>query len=461
MCYNILYKQFFCSNRLQFLSEREEDIVGLRKFSFNFGRTTQEVELPEERISSIIEGRPVPAVDVEQATLEAMRHPIGCRPLQEMFGKGDKVCLVIADVTRSWNRSSEYVIHVVNELNLAGVSDEDMYIVFAQGTHREQTPEENVRVVGEEVARRIRMYQHHCRNNDELTCVGTTRFGTRVMLNKRVVEADKIVIIDGITAHLFAGYGGGRKLLLPGVAGWDTIQENHCHALADHFGDGINPKTRNGVLQDNPVNYDMLDAMEMVKPTFLVHSIINNEGKICRMVAGDPYQAWLEGTRICHDNQAVSFKARADVTFACAGGYPKDVSLYQGCKCYDPADVTTKPGGIIIAIMEASDLYEPPEYLGSFKYDSEKDMEKALRENFSIPFFVAFNLFCMTHRYTIYLVTKKENFDAIRKTNQIPCATVAEAWEKAQAQLAREGKKDYTLNLIPHCGGVIAEEPEK
>ena len=435
--------------------------MGLRKFSFNFGRITQEVELPEERISSIIEGRPVPAVDVEQATLEAMRHPIGCRPLQEMFGKGDKVCLVIADVTRSWNRSSEYVIHVVNELNLAGVPDEDMYIVFAQGTHREQTPEENVRVVGEEVARRIRMYQHHCRNNDELTCVGTTRFGTRVMLNKRVVEADKIVIIDGITAHLFAGYGGGRKLLLPGVAGWDTIQENHCHALADHFGDGINPKTRNGVLQDNPVNYDMLDAMEMVKPTFLVHSIINNEGKICRMVAGDPYQAWLEGTRICHDNQAVSFKARADVTFACAGGHPKDVSLYQGCKCYDPADVTTKPGGIIIAIMEASDLYEPPEYLGSFKYDSEKDMEKALRENFSIPFFVAFNLFCMTHRYTIYLVTKKENFDAIRKTNQIPCATVAEAWEKAQAQLARERKKDYTLNLIPHCGGVIAEEPEK
>ena len=281
------------------------------------------------------------------------------------------------------------------------------------------------------------------------------------MLNKRVVEADKIVIIDGITAHLFAGYGGGRKLLLPGVAGWDTIQENHCHALADHFGDGINPKTRNGVLHDNPVNYDMLEAMDMVRPTFLVHSIINNEGEICNIVAGDPYQAWLEGTRICHDNQAVSFKERADVTFACAGGYPKDVSLYQGCKCYDPADVTTKPGGIIIAIMEASDLYEPPEYLGSFKYDSEQEMEKDLRKNFSIPFFVAFNLFCMTHRYTIYLVTKKENFEAIRKTNQIPCATVAEAWEKAQAQLEREGKKDYTLNLIPHCGGVIAEEPGK
>lgn len=316
-------------------------------------------------------------------------------------------------------------------------------------------------MVGEEVAHRIKMFQHHCRNNDELTCVGTTRYGTKVMLNKKVVEADKIVIIDGITAHLFAGYGGGRKLILPGVAGWDTIQENHCHALADKFGAGINPKTRNGIIDDNPVNYDMLDAMDMVKPTFLVHSIINNDGKICNMVAGDPYKAWLEGTKIVHANQAVSFKERADVTFACAGGYPKDVSLYQGCKCYDPADVTTKHGGIIIAIMEASDLYEPPEYLGSFKYDNEQDMEKDLRKNFTIPFFVAFNLFCMTHRYTIYLVTKPENFEAIKKTNQIPCATVAEAWEKAKAQLAAEGKTDYTINVVPHCGGVIAEEPQK
>lgn len=435
--------------------------MALKKFTFNFGKTTQDVELPEERISSIIEGKDVPAVDVEKATLEALRHPIGCKPMQEMFHKGDKVCLVIADVTRTWNKSSEYVIHVVNELNRAGVLDEDMTILFAQGTHREQTPEEDIRVVGEEVAHRIKMFQHHCRNNDELTCVGTTRYGTKVMLNKKVVEADKIVIIDGITAHLFAGYGGGRKLILPGVAGWDTIQENHCHALADKFGAGINPKTRNGIIDDNPVNYDMLDAMDMVKPTFLVHSIINNDGKICNMVAGAPYKAWLEGTKIVHANQAVSFKERADVTFACAGGYPKDVSLYQGCKCYDPADVTTKHGGIIIAIMEASDLYEPPEYLGSFKYDNEQDMEKDLRKNFTIPFFVAFNLFCMTHRYTIYLVTKPENFEAIKKTNQIPCATVAEAWEKAKAQLAAEGKTDYTINVVPHCGGVIAEEPQK
>lgn len=129
--------------------------------------------------------------------------------------------------------------------------------------------------------------------------------------------------------------------------------------------------------------------------------------------------------------------------------------LYQGSKCYDPADVAVKDGGIIIAIMEASDIQEPPAYLNSFQYETEADMERALRHHFTIPFFVAFNLFCMTHRYTIYLVTKPENFEAIRKTNQIPVATVEEAWALAQKQLEKEGKTDYTINVMPHCAAIV------
>lgn len=128
--------------------------------------------------SDVIEGNPTPAVDVEAATLECMRHPIGSAPLAETVKPGDKVCIVCADVTRTWNHSDQFVIHIVNELNRAGIPDSDMYIVFAQGTHRAQTPEEDVRVVGEEVARRIKLYQHDSRNKDGLTLVGTTKLGT-------------------------------------------------------------------------------------------------------------------------------------------------------------------------------------------------------------------------------------------------------------------------------------------
>ena len=183
--------------------------MALKEFEFGFGQTTQKVMLPEEHISDVLEGNPTPACDVEEATLECMRHPIGSRPLQEIVRKGDKVCIVCADITRTWNHSDQFVIHIVNELNRAEIPDSDICILFAQGTHRAQTPEEDIRVVGKEVASRIKLYQHDCKNKDELVHVGDTKLGTPVWINKHAVDADKVIVVDGITTHLFAGYGGG------------------------------------------------------------------------------------------------------------------------------------------------------------------------------------------------------------------------------------------------------------
>ncbi len=426
-----------------------------KTITFGYGTGTQTVSIPEEQILDIIEGHPAPAVDMEKAVLDCLRHPTGTAPLAELVQPGDKVCFVCADITRAWNLSNQFLIYIVNELNRAGIPDSDMYVVFAQGTHRAHTPEEDIRVVGEEVARRIRLYQHDSRDKDNLVFMGHTKLDTPVWLDRRVVEADKVILVNGITTHLFAGYGGGRKLILPGVAGWDTIQKNHCHALADQFGGGVNPATRAAVLENNPVSDDMQEACDMVKPCFLVHSVVNDEGQICRMVGGDPYKAWLEGVREVARIQKVTYRERADVTFGCAGGYPKDVNLYQGCKFYDAAAETTKPGGIIIAIVESPEIMDPPAFMRSFRFDSEADMERALRENFTIPFFAAFNLFCLAHKYTIYMVTRRENFDLVRKTGQIPAETVEDAWAMAQAQCAEKGISKPTVNVLPHGGSVI------
>lgn len=147
--------------------------MALKEFEFGFGQTTQKVMLPEEHISDVLEGNPTPACDVEEATLECMRHPIGSRPLQEIVRKGDKVCIVCADITRTWNHSDQFVIHIVNELNRAEIPDSDICILFAQGTHRAQTPEEDIRVVGKEVASRIKLYQHDCktRTNSSMSAI--------------------------------------------------------------------------------------------------------------------------------------------------------------------------------------------------------------------------------------------------------------------------------------------------
>ena len=430
--------------------------MALKEFEFGFGHGTQKVSLPEEHILDVLEGNPTPACDVKEATLECMRHPIGSKPLQEIVSKGDKVCIVCADVTRIWNHSDQFVIYVVNELNLAGIPDDDISILFAQGTHREQTPEEDIMVVGEELTKRVKLYQHHCMNKDELIHVGDTSRGTPVWINKHAVEADKVIVIDGITTHLFAGYGGGRKLILPGVAGDDTIQINHCHALGPTLGSGLNPDAKLLKIEGNPVSDDMQEACDMVGPCFLVHSIINEEGEISSMVGGDPYKAWLEGTKETYRMQKVPMKQQADVTIVSAGGYPKDTNLYQGTKCYTTAEIATKKGGIIITMIEAEDVMEPPAYLGSFKYKNLEDMEKGLRSCFTIPFFVAFENLITAMTHTVYIVTRPENFDILReKTHQIPVATVEEAWELAKKQLAEEGKTDYSINIIPHGSAIV------
>ena len=430
--------------------------MSLKEFKLAYGHGTQSVMLPEEHISDVLEGVPTPACDVKEATIECMRHPIGAEPLHDLVKKGDKVCLVVADITRAWNRASEFTVHVVNELNDAGIPDDDIYIVFAQGTHRVHTDEENVTCVGEEVASRIKMYQHVSTDKSMLTHVGTTTRGTDVWIDTRVVEADKVILINAISTHDMAGFGGGRKLILPGVAGFETVQQNHCHALGDEVGSGLNPDSHVLKTEGNPVSEDMQEGCDMLHPCFLVHSLINADGEVSDMVGGDPYEAWAAGAKETYRMQKVPMKQKADVTIVSAGGYPKDTNLYQGTKCYTSSDMATKKGGIIITMIEADDIMEPPAYLDSFKYDNLEDMEKALRKCFTIPFFVAFENLITATTHTIYFVTKPENFDIIRKkTPQIPVATVQEAWELAKKQLEKEGKTDYTINIIPHGSAVV------
>ena len=118
--------------------------MALKEYKLPFGRGFQTVMLPEERVSDVLEGVPTAACDIKEATVECMRHPIGSAPLAEKVQKGDKVCLIIADITRAWNHARDFTVHVVNELNLAGIPDEDIFIVFAQGTHRAHTDAENI-----------------------------------------------------------------------------------------------------------------------------------------------------------------------------------------------------------------------------------------------------------------------------------------------------------------------------
>ncbi|MEA5091359.1 Lactate racemase [bioreactor metagenome] len=426
----------------------------LKTFQIPYGNTIQEVKLPEEKVIYDIHGNKAETKeDLCAETLRALREPIDSKPLAQLVKKGDKVTIIVSDLTRMV-RTKEFLPVILDELNANDIADNDICIVVATGTHRGHTPAENAAVYGEDVCKRIKIYQHDCMAKD-LVPMGTTSRGTPIWLDKRVADADKVIVTGGITLHPMAGFGGGRKGVMPGVSGHATIMANHAHALADKVGDRCNPACIAGVLQDNPFHEDMEEVCAALNPAFLVNTVFTPDGDLFEVVAGNWKTAWLKGCKDLLEISKVDICEKADVVIASAGGAPKDTNLYQGTKAHMNADFALKKDGILIVALECPDIKEPAIFSDWCSKSDLLQMEKECRADFSIPAFVAFKTRCIIADCTAYMVTLPENFDYVRQTGQIPVATVAEAWELAQAKLKEQGKDDYKIIVMGHASSTL------
>ena len=306
----------------------------MKKYQLPYGNGFQEVTLPEEKVLYDIHGNKADVLeDITAATLAAVRCPIASQPLQKVVRKGDKVAVIVSDVTRLV-RTAEFLPVIISEINAAGVPDEDITIIVATGTHRAHTHDEDIAVCGKDIVKRIKIHQHDSRNNEELTDLGVTSFGTPILIDSYVAEADKVIITGAVSLHPMAGFGGGRKAVMPGVSGHATIMHNHAIALAPKVGDGCNPLCETGLLEGNPLHEDMVEVTKKLDPAFLVNMVFTPEGKLHEVVAGHWYKAWEKGCKDLVAMAGVPIKELADVVFASAGGSPKDMNLYQSCKAH-------------------------------------------------------------------------------------------------------------------------------
>ena len=386
--------------------------------------------------------------------MAAVRCPIASQPLQKVVRKGDKVAVIVSDVTRLV-RTAEFLPVIISEINAAGVPDEDITIIVATGTHRAHTHDEDIAVCGKDIVKRIKIHQHDSRNNEELTDLGVTSFGTPILIDSYVAEADKVIITGAVSLHPMAGFGGGRKAVMPGVSGHATIMHNHAIALAPKVGDGCNPLCETGILEGNPLHEDMVEVTKKLDPAFLVNMVFTPEGKLHEVVAGHWYKAWEKGCKDLVAMAGVPIKELADVVFASAGGSPKDMNLYQSCKAHMNAVFAVKKGGIMILTLECPDIKEPAIFTDWFSKSDVLQFEKDVRADFSIPAFVAFKTRCIVNSLTTYLVTKPENFEFVRQTGQIPVASLEEAWLLAQQELAKQGKDDYKITIMGHASATM------
>ena len=377
----------------------------LKEYSFAYGEDTVRVSLPEEQILGVLTGNPAPPLeDIGGALDEALDHPTEAAALTDFAKTGHRVAVVISDITRFWMRQDLVIPHLVRYLNgRCGVPDRDIVIVVATGTHGHGSDEEMKKLVTPEVFSRIHCVYHDCQAED-LTEIGVTAHGNRVLINHEVAAADRVICLGACSHHVMAGYGGGRKSILPGVSALSTIRYNHLFSL-DENEFRSSSLIGNCVTKGNPLNEDMCEAAGLLPHLFMINLVMNADMKLAAVTAGHYLRSWEEGCRLIDSYYKITVPQKADAVIASCGGFPKDMSLYQGTKCIDNVEFCLRKGGTLILLMEARDGGGPEEFFGWNQNLLDGTFEHRLRTQFTIPGYI-FLLSCeQAKRYRIMLLS--------------------------------------------------------
>ncbi len=315
------------------------------KVTLAYGKNGLSVNIPNN--STVIEPTHLEQIENDhEAVLQALRNPSGTKPLREMVKSSDRVAIVISDITRP-TPNHKLIPWILEEL--PHVPLEQVTIINGLGTHRDQTREEFIEMLGETVVDTVRIINHHCHEKSELTHLGTSSYGCEVYLNKEYVEADFRIVTGFIEPHFFAGFSGGPKGIMPGVAGIETILTFHNAKMIGH------PMATWGILDNNPLQEMTREVNTFCKPDFLLNVALNGEKEITNVFAGELVKAHALGCAYVKEHAMVKCDHRYDVVITTNAGYPLDQNLYQAVKGMDAARMIVKQGGTIICAAECSE----------------------------------------------------------------------------------------------------------
>ncbi|MTI58245.1 nickel-dependent lactate racemase [Geosporobacter ferrireducens] len=424
----------------------------MSEYSFKYGSTLCNFEIQSEDLLHILKPRYAdPITDVQKKCIEALMNPIGTPPLERIINPGENVLLIVSDITRAWIRTNQFLIHIINYLNDLGISDQDISVLIALGTHRPSTEEEKQLIVGDEIYNRIAVYDHDCFDPEQLSYLGTSSAGTPIYIHKKVVAADRVILTGGIVFHLFAGFGGGAKGMVPGVAGLDTIQHNHRLTFYEGESAGLNPDACSNKIEGNPMRQDITEICRKVNPDFLFNAVLDAEGNFIEFVAGDFETAWLKGCNIIRQLYGVEVQQKADLIIASAGGYPKDINLYQSVKTMDNCIFGGKEDSVILLLAECRDGLGADEFLQWFQYDTLEKMEAALKQNFTVSGYAAYKAAYVAKYRKLILVSALEE-KVVKKLGFIPVKSPEEALSLAYSLTGEHPKitlMPYGANTLP------------
>lgn len=403
-----------------------------------YGKDGLTINLPDNAF--IIEPKNLPRLENEKENLlEAIRNPIGTRSLKEQVKATDTVAIVISDITRP---TPNHILVPLLIEELDHVPLENFVIINGTGTHRDQTREEFIEMLDEWTVNNIRIINNQCHDKDTHVNLGKSEFGCDIYLNKEYVEADFRIVTGFIEPHFFAGFSGGPKGIMPGIAGIETILTFHNARM---IGD---PLSTWGNMVNNPVQDMTREINSLCKPDFMLNVTLNREKEITSVFAGELYEAHDKGCAFAKEHAMFQCEERFDVVITSNSGYPLDQNLYQAVKGMSAAHKIVKEGGSIIIASECSDGL--PNHGNYAKIFDMADTPQELLELINNPEFEMFDQWQVQKQAVIQVwadvyVYSQLSDEQIKATMLNPTTDI----EKTIDQLKKKYGDDMTVAVLP------------
>ncbi len=309
----------------------------LMRIEIPYGRDFIEAYINDENFGEMVYPNKVEIGDETETLMKALENPIASKSFDEFLDDAKDILFIVNDGTRPTPTAK--VLDIIHHK----IKDRDIRFIIATGCHRPPTEEELQEIFGRHLDEfRDRIHVHDAKN-DEMVFLGVSKNGTEMEVNRLGVEAHKIIIIGSVEPHYFAGYTGGRKAFLPGIASYKTIEQNHKLALK--------MSAQAMVLEGNPVHEDMEDAIKTIKDKeiFSIMTVLDRDDRIYAATAGDITESLMAAIESSHEVFSVEIKEKADIVVAVAP-HPMDVDLYQSQKALDNAKLALNQNGILILV---------------------------------------------------------------------------------------------------------------
>ncbi|GAB4296813.1 MAG: nickel-dependent lactate racemase [Myxococcota bacterium] len=389
-----------------------------------YGRIIEEVDL-KTNYTLLDPQLPAPLKNPGDAIAEALAnsHP----SLEEVLSGASEIAVIVPDATRY--AGAEIYCPVLAQAIEKIIPNSEITFIIANGLHRPPKKDEIERIIGQPLAKKYKVDFNDSDNLSKYEIVNEFPDGTPIEILRTAFESEKIIITGAVAIHYLAGFGGGRKALVPGIASKRTILAAHRLSLHPTPGEGRHPACRPANVAGNPMHERLTIAQNYIAPAYMLNTILSGDKKILDVFAGDPTASYQNAMKRAGELFAPQADRRFDVTIISAGGFPKDINLIQSHKTLENASYITKPGGTIILFAECGEGIGHPDFLALFSKGNSRAMDLALRGDFKVYGQTAVTTRKKIETFNVYIKTSLDDealktigakrFNSVSEINEI------------------------------------------